>query len=181
MMKKHNIVAFSIRGWPFANGALGLQKNLGTEDVGGWQQKRNSETMKTIGWIARTRRRKSALLAGAAFCLTGLWLSGMEPTVPGPDAPARPDRETPIELRREGDEYSGLGRFETTGDRITYYAEDNKESFRVLENLALERIARVLEDPSGLGHARKWSVTGLITEFRGSNYLLIERAILKGR
>ena len=104
-----------------------------------------------------------------------------------PDA-SLPDAETPSSVkqrRREGDVFDGQGTFQSTGDRVTFYSEvDNeadKEVFRVLENLALERITRILEDPSGLGASRKWSVTGVVTEYRGSNYLLIERAILKAR
>ena len=43
----------------------------------------------------------------------------------------------------------------------------------LLENLALERISRSLEDNRG----SKWTVSGLVTEYRGSNYLLVTKAV----
>jgi len=50
------------------------------------------------------------------------------------------------------------------------------DNILVLENLALDRIARVITDnPSKL----KWLVTGKMTEYQGMNYLLVERAVLK--
>jgi hypothetical protein len=44
----------------------------------------------------------------------------------------------------------------------------------VLENLALERIVRILNETRG---QRQWLVSGTITEYRGSNYLLISKAV----
>lgn len=84
-------------------------------------------------------------------------------------------------LRREGDRYEGLGRFETTGDRITFYAADTGESFRVVENLALERVARVLEETAGFVADRQWQITAEVLEFRGANYLLLQYVVLKAR
>lgn len=69
-----------------------------------------------------------------------------------------------------------VGEFHQAGERISFYVDGSKDSLVVLENLALERISRDLEQGT-----RKWSVTGTITEFRGSNYLLIERALMKQR
>ena len=61
---------------------------------------------------------------------------------------------------------------------MAFVPANGNARFIVLENLNLERIARVLgDDPD----ARQWSVTGSITEYRGGNYLLVTRAILKSR
>lgn len=68
-----------------------------------------------------------------------------------------------------------LGRFEATGDRIAFYRMDGEESIRTLENLALERVSREL---TGLPRERMWRVSGVVTEFRGNNFLLIESAVL---
>lgn len=78
---------------------------------------------------------------------------------------------------REGTELDEqLGVFRLTGDRITFFTEMGTGRFVVLENLALERVARVITDnPNQL----KWFVTGTMTEYQGLNYLLIERAVLK--
>ncbi len=70
-----------------------------------------------------------------------------------------------------------LGTFKLTGDRITFFPEGEADSLRVLENLALERIWKMLDEMSG----RQWSVNGAVTEYRGHNFLLIERAVVRSR
>ena len=67
------------------------------------------------------------------------------------------------------------GEFWITGERIRFYSE-SRGVFTVLENLALERVSGVID-----GHVtpRQWSVSGVVKEYRGGNYLLITRAVLK--
>lgn len=80
---------------------------------------------------------------------------------------------------REGAKLTNrTGSFRITGDRVTFYAKDDKQRFRALENLALERIARVISDSEDPGRM-EWSVSGKITEYHGNNYLLVSRAVLK--
>ena len=69
-----------------------------------------------------------------------------------------------------------VGDFKETGGRIAFYPDGTSASLQVLENLALERVAQNLAERS-----RKWSVTGLVTEYRGGNYLLLHRAVQKAR
>ena len=45
---------------------------------------------------------------------------------------------------REGTQVNLVGRFEVTGDRITFYPKSESDPIRALENLALERVAREL-------------------------------------
>lgn len=47
-----------------------------------------------------------------------------------------------------------------------------------LENLNLERIARAITDNT---EQLEWRVSGVLTEYGGANYLLVDRAILKSR
>ncbi|HEV3418608.1 MAG TPA: hypothetical protein VG056_17430 [Pirellulales bacterium] len=69
-----------------------------------------------------------------------------------------------------------LGYFKLTGDRATFVSSDGKLKFDGLENLAIERIARTIGDsPDPL----EWSISGIITECRGANYLLVTQAVLK--
>jgi len=71
-----------------------------------------------------------------------------------------------------------LGHFRMAGDRVTFFTEDGEGRFVVLENLNLERIARVIADnPDKL----QWSVTGMITEYGGANFMLLRRATLKNQ
>lgn len=83
-------------------------------------------------------------------------------------------------LRREGESYEAVGRFVETGDRYMFYPADEGAALRILENLSLERIARVL-DSSQRRAEPTWNVSGIIYEFRGSNYILVKRAVVKGR
>jgi hypothetical protein len=76
---------------------------------------------------------------------------------------------------REGSKVQTTGYFRTTGDRITFYADDGKKRYRGLENLMLERIGRTIEDSPG---QLQWTVTGTVTEYRGANFLLVTHAVL---
>jgi len=80
---------------------------------------------------------------------------------------------------REGTELVDVtGHFKLTGDRATFYLADGSARFNGLENLTLERVSTVIaEDPTPMERI----VTGKITEFKGNNYLLITRAILKAK
>lgn len=69
-----------------------------------------------------------------------------------------------------------VGSFRVTGDHVTFTSSDGKLKFEGLENLAIERIARTIGDsPDQL----EWTISGIITEYRGANYLLVTQAVLK--
>jgi hypothetical protein len=63
------------------------------------------------------------------------------------------------------------------GDRWMFVPADGRERFTVLENLNLERIARLMAERPDVP---AWRVSGRVTEFRGANYLLIEHAVMTG-
>jgi hypothetical protein len=77
---------------------------------------------------------------------------------------------------REGAKIDKTGCFRKTGDRVTFYADDGKTRYRGLENLMLERIARTIEENPG---QLEWQVTGVVTEYRGANFLLVTHAVLR--
>ncbi|MGC3970691.1 MAG: hypothetical protein QM775_26140 [Pirellulales bacterium] len=68
------------------------------------------------------------------------------------------------------------GRFEVHGDRVVFLAQDPDAHFVVLENLALERVVRSIEES---GPQLLWSISGQLTEYRSTNYLIISRATVK--
>jgi hypothetical protein len=69
------------------------------------------------------------------------------------------------------------GTFQATGgDSVSFSPSGNKDSLRVLENLALERISRTLDENRG---SRQWVVSGTVTEYRGNNYLLVTKAVIQ--
>ena len=86
---------------------------------------------------------------------------------------------TPKDRLREGTELVDVpGSFKLTGDRATFYLADGSGRLDGLENQTLERVATVIgEDPRPM----EWLVTGSVTEFKGNNYILVTRAILKAK
>ncbi len=69
-----------------------------------------------------------------------------------------------------------VGSFKLAGERATFVSTDGKLKFDCLENLCAERVMRTITDsPDPL----QWSVCGVVTECRGSNYLLLTQAVLK--
>lgn len=119
------------------------------------------------------------LAALAILVAAGAWLVAAEtPSArdttheAGPSGGAKPEQR----IREGGILTDVVGYFKATGDRATFYAVDGKQRFGCLENLNLERVATVLGEAST---PLEWSVSGQVTEFRGSNYLLITRAIVR--
>lgn len=85
--------------------------------------------------------------------------------------------EKPAEKLREGTKLNDeLGAFSRVGERVSFSPGGNREALRCLENLALERIARAIDESQG---QRQWIVSGTITEFKGANYLLVTKAVIK--
>jgi hypothetical protein len=69
-----------------------------------------------------------------------------------------------------------IGELRYHGDGVAFYPDGETHSLQLLENLALERVSHDLDQSH-----RKWSVTGVVTEYKGSNFLLLQRAVLKAR
>ena len=130
----------------------------------------------------------AALLAGASLAALAQH-SGSAENTPAPRLGAAPQRSVPApssgssgpakptDRLREGTRLTEeLGVFQSSGDRVAFLPGGNsKDSYRVLENLALQRVSVALDEGRGQG---QWVVSGVITEFRGANYLLITKAVL---
>jgi hypothetical protein len=81
--------------------------------------------------------------------------------------------------QREGTRLTDVsGRFEIAGDRVTFFPASGRESYRLLENLSLERVAQVLSESRS---RQEWTVSGTLTEFRGANYLLLTKAVIRAQ
>ena len=105
-----------------------------------------------------------------------------EPGVPATESAPSKTESAPAGASvyiREGTELvNQSGYFRATGDRVTFFGEGGRARFVVLENLNLDRVAKVIaDDPSG----SQWIVTGTVTEFRGTNYLFVRRAVLRNQ
>lgn len=92
------------------------------------------------------------------------------------EAPDGPPPPAAAKRMREGARLVNVtGIFQATGDRITFHSPD-LPPLKVLENLALERIAQTLSERS---QTREWVVSGTVSEYRGANYLLLSRVAIK--
>lgn len=86
--------------------------------------------------------------------------------------------EKGVRLREGSKLVDQIGEFQKSGDQFSFFTKETYGALRVLENLALERVARMLDDNPTM---RLWSVTGVVTEYRNENYLLITHAVLKAQ
>ena len=111
-----------------------------------------------------------ASIVGATILLCSANAADKAPT----PAPTRASQRL-----REGTRLLDIsGRFEAVGERVNFVFADSGEAVRVLENLALERVSRVLAESQG---GPQWTISGTITEYNGGNYLLLSKAILGGK
>jgi hypothetical protein len=94
---------------------------------------------------------------------------GATRTEPSSDAGLR----EPGKLIREGSRIeTKLMVVRSIGESLILETEEDKQAFEALENLALERILQAVRADSG---DKRWMVTGQATEYRGRNYILLER------
>jgi hypothetical protein len=121
---------------------------------------------------------------GAVLCSAAALVAQTDTASQPPDAasataiPADPAGEaavpTPLRFREGMHLTDDPGHFERAVEGPVFVG-DAGHRLTGLENLNLQRIARTLEeaeDPSVL----QWKVSGVITEFEGRNFILIERA-----
>lgn len=125
--------------------------------------------------VPRSRPRLLAALALAAAAAAALAANEATSSKPTETAPGARVAGGP--RLREGTTLVDVpGYFRMLGDRATFYTADGKERFGGLENLNLERISVAMDEtPDQL----EWIVSGVITEYKGSNHLLVTRAVLK--
>ena len=119
---------------------------------------------------------------------TVLLVSWIAAAASGNDAPRSPsgspadsDGRAPAQdgapMLREGAKLVDVaGTFRNSGGRVEFCLGDSQQRLVVLENLALERIAGSLAE---VRSQRLWTVSGTVSEFRGTNYLFVARAVLK--
>ncbi|PQO29380.1 hypothetical protein DTL21_25275 [Bremerella cremea] len=126
-----------------------------------------------------------SLLCGLAFLLAAV--SPSTPNVSAQDTDtgqtdmARQEEERfqkKNRLREGAEIVDQIGSFEWIGDRLSFSPEEGDHVFKILENRMMERVVQTQETSTG---KLVWVVTGTITEYRGSNYLLMKHVILDGK
>lgn len=99
------------------------------------------------------------------------------PTLNGEAGVGEGGADEELKTIREGTQLIDyIGVFMISGDRTIFETVDGKQRFVVLENLNLERVMRMVQDGAG---ELVWIVDGLVTEYRGDNFLLVKRAVRK--
>ena len=135
--------------------------------------------MPLSGWIRQSMTLVVTLLIAGPL----LWAQVATP--PGLDGRpgSQPDTGSRLVVRgdeeriREGTELKDvLGYFTITGSRVTFIEAEGGNRFAGLENLNLERISKMI---SRAPKQMDWEVSGEVTEYRGANFLLVRRAVLK--
>lgn len=117
-----------------------------------------------------TQPKRPGTLAGEAGTSALPAVKGEAPAAAAPSASNRVREGTRLQDR--------LGSFKITGEGVTFFSTDGELRLSGLQNLAMERVARVLRE----SHSEpEWMVTGVVTEYEGGNYLLLQRAVLKTR
>jgi hypothetical protein len=87
------------------------------------------------------------------------------------------DEKAKLRLREGTSLTDQGGHFRPDGDGAVFIAESGYELV-ALPNLNLERVVRTLKG-SDVSESIRWSVNGIVTEFNGRNYLLLQRAVYK--
>ena len=120
----------------------------------------------------------AAVVAGGALACAA-WFSAAATSESKNNEPTSASGDKIQQRLREGTALADVqGHFELTGDRARFQPSDKTGPYGCLENLNLDRVTQTIRD----NYDRlEWSVSGTITEYRGANYLLISRAILKSR
>ena len=86
--------------------------------------------------------------------------------------PTEASRE-PGKLIREGSRIeSKMMLVRSGGENLVLENEEDKQTFEALENLALERVLQAVRADSS---DKRWLVTGQVTEYRGRNFIFLER------
>ena len=78
-------------------------------------------------------------------------------------------------IMREGTLLTDVkGRFRKQGERFQFIEDGSNKSYKCLENLSLQRI-----DASQQDDDRKvaWVISAKVTEFKGENFLVVEKTI----
>lgn len=86
-----------------------------------------------------------------------------------------------FKIRREGfDVVDLLGTVRRQSGRLEFVPADGSPPMTLLENQLLQRIDATL-NTSSASESQRWRVTGVTTEYRQANYLLLKRVVAESR
>lgn len=116
------------------------------------------------------------MAAFSALIMTS-WFSRAPGQAPKSAAIETPEASAESYIAREGSELESVqGHFTVDDDRLTFHSADRRWNIHSLENLALERVAQTISEAQT---ELQWTVDGRVTEYRGANYLLVTRALVR--
>ena len=79
----------------------------------------------------------------------------------------------PLRFHEDAELIEQNGQFSISGDRVIFIAVESQNRFIGLENLVLQGVAEKIADNPA---QQSWTVSGKVTEYRGTNYLILTRA-----
>ena len=126
-----------------------------------------------------SRRIVFALFAAACFALFESPCGDCaEATRPAGASTPTAKHAAPAKQRlREGTQIvDRVGTIRLSGQRYVFQSSTDGVELRLLENLALERVIRTQDE---LREDRPWTVSGIVAEYQGENFLLLTRAVAK--
>jgi cytoskeletal protein RodZ len=95
------------------------------------------------------------------------------PSKPGPPATAK------RVLRREGTKlFDMAGTIGRQGAQFVFTPDDGSGPLTLLENLLLQRVDYLQEGQAPDAAPTRWKVSGTVTEYRGTNFLLLQRVVV---
>jgi hypothetical protein len=113
------------------------------------------------------------VLAGARSTNDIRTLSPPETDANSSEKPAGENSEKSPRFRESDELVDQAGQFSMSGDRMVFVTAQGQQQFIALENLPLQQVAKTIDGKSA---PLKWIVSGKVTEYRGSNFLLLTHA-----
>jgi hypothetical protein len=159
---------------PVAN-APGAGAQPGSAGPDALDSRSDTPTKSSVGKASRPRSLGEGLTESDPNRRSKFFAVAGQPTISGANQDESTAKKASTRVR-EGREVREMhATFASVGERMSCKLPGLQASVTVLENLALERVSETM-----MRHAEDatWEVEGVITEYQGRNYLLLQRAVV---
>lgn len=132
-------------------------------------------TKNTLGKGLRSRSLGEGLTESDPNRRSKFFAVAGRPTISGATQDESTAKQTSTRVREGREAREMQATFASVGERMSCKLPSLQATVTVLENLALERVSETM-----MRHAEDatWEVEGIITEYQGRNYLLLQRAVV---
>lgn len=135
----------------------------------------DSPTRNSLGKGSRSRSLGEGLTESDPNRRSKFFAVAGQPTISGANQDEATARKASTRVREGREVREMQAMFASVGERMSCKLPSLQATVTVLENLALERVSETM-----MRHAEDatWEVEGVITEYQGRNYLLLQRAVV---